>query len=109
MPRCWAQPGDLTPASISVIAACSAAAACREVPRQAMPDSSASAAGGRWLGGGAARGPAAELLDARSADRVMALRPPGAEQVADEQFGIERTAHREQLPRRVQELVEQRV
>jgi hypothetical protein len=39
----------------------------------------------------------------------MALRPPGAEQVAHEQLGIERTAHREQLPRRMQELVEQRV
>jgi len=39
----------------------------------------------------------------------MALRPPRAEQVADEQLGIERTAHREQFPRRVQELVEQRV
>jgi hypothetical protein len=49
------------------MAACSAAAAWREVPRQAMPDSSASAA------------------------------------------GVERTAHREQLACRVQELVEQRV
>jgi len=50
-----------------------------------------------------------QLLDACPADGVMALRPPGAEQVADEQLGIERTAHREQLPRRMQELVEQRV
>jgi hypothetical protein len=50
-----------------------------------------------------------QLLDAGPADGVMALRPPGAEEVADEQLGIERTAHREQLPRRMQELVEQRV
>jgi hypothetical protein len=33
---------------MSVMAACSAAAAWREVPRQAIPESSASAADERW-------------------------------------------------------------
>ena len=50
-----------------------------------------------------------ELLDAGPADGVVPLRPPGAEQVADQQLRVERAAHREQLTRRVQEFVEQRV
>ena len=74
-----------------------------------MPDSSASAAGRLLAGGVLDQALAHQLLDACPADGVMALRPPRAEQVADEQLGVERTAHREQLPRCVQELVEQRV
>ena len=91
------------------MAACSAATACRDVPRQAIPDSSASAAGERLLRGVLDEALADELLDAGPADGVVPLRPPGAEQVADEQLRVERAAHREQLARRVQEFVEQRV
>jgi len=66
--------------------------------------------GGRALPRGVIDKPLADqLLDAGPADGVMALWPPGAEQVTDEQFRIERAAHREQLTGRVQELGVQRV
>jgi hypothetical protein len=50
-----------------------------------------------------------QLLDARTADGVVPLRPPGAEQVTDHQLSVKRAAYREQLTCRVQEFVEQRV
>ena len=91
------------------MAACSAAAAWRDVPRQAIPGQQGER-GGRALLRGVIDEPLADqLLDAGPADGVMPLRPPGAEQVTDEQLRIERAAHREQLTCRVQELVEQRV
>src|SRR5579859_867692 len=39
----------------------------------------------------------------------LALAPPGAEQLADHELGVERAAHREQLPRCPQHLREQGV
>ena len=74
-----------------------------------MPDSSASAAGDCWLAAYSTRPSPTSCSTPAPPIGVVALRPPGAEQVADKQLGVERTAHREQLPRRVQELVEQRV
>ena len=94
---------------MSVMAACSAAAAWRE-RAEAGDTGEQGERGGRALPRGVLdQALADQLLDAGPADGVMPLRPPGAEQVADEQLRIQRAAHREQLTGRVQELSEQRV
>jgi 5-oxoprolinase (ATP-hydrolysing) len=43
-----------------------------------------------------------ELLHGRGAPAAAALAPPGAEQLADHELGVQRAAHREQLARRAQ-------
>ena len=50
-----------------------------------------------------------ELLHGRGAPAAAALTPPGAQQLADHELRVQRAAHRQQLPRRAQQLGEQRV
>ncbi len=74
-----------------------------------MPDSSASAAGLRWLARVVHQALADQLLDRGGAPAAAALAPPGAEQLADHEFRVERAAHGQQLARRAQQFGEERV
>ena len=50
-----------------------------------------------------------QLLDGGGAAAAPALPPPGAEQLADHELGVERAAYGQQLTRRAQQLGEERV
>jgi len=63
--------------------------------------------GGGVRGGIGNQALADQLLD-RAGDPVP-LAPPGAEQFADHQLGVQRAAHGQQFTRRLQQLTEQRV
>ena len=56
-----------------------------------------------WTGG------TQQLLDRGGAATPAALAPPGAEQLADHEFRVERAAHGQQLARRAEQFGEERV